>query len=328
MHLTIFGMGLLGSSLARVLKDEHHDTYTITACCHKKETAAKALEFGIVDAATNDAIEAVQHADVVMLCTPLSTYRGIIEEISQHIGERTIITDVGSVKSYTITEILPALQEEQQRIFVPGHPIAGSERSGIEAGSKALFKGKEVILTPLASTEKSAIAKVTCLWYHAGAIVRNMDAEEHDLIYAHVSHMVQFIISSVGKAISQQEQETNDPQLKRFLRLTKTNTNMWRDIAVANAPQISIALKAFKQAYQAIDIKTPFPTRISQAIAAAVPPQYIPYAGTGYQDATSLANTSHELKHDPILFNNTLEQLIQAIEDKNSEGIGGILKRE
>jgi prephenate dehydrogenase len=244
-HLTIIGMGLLGSSLARAIKHAHPQM-CITSCNREQATGHRALELGFANFATSNPEEAVGKADMVMISTPLSAYEQIIPRIAPHLKEGAVVTDMGSVKGKVAGWFKQYLSEAHYPLSVPGHPIAGSEKSGIEAGSEDMFKGKKVILTPTIYTRREAVDRVSSLWGAAGAHVQEMDADIHDNIYAYVSHAVQFIISTAMTSVPCNNALFREsPSYRLFWRIAGSDPQMWEDICRTNHLAINRALKAF-----------------------------------------------------------------------------------
>jgi len=246
-QVTIIGLGLIGSSLARILRDNHL-ARRIIGCSHSPETLAKAKELELIDAGTLIAADAVKRSEMVILCTPLSTYSTIAAQIAPTLKMGAILTDVGSVKQYAIDSITPYLRPGQ--FFIPAHPIAGSEQSGIEAGNLQLFVDKKVIITPATGFHgKAACDKVTHLWEACGASVMLMKAEKHDAIYADVSHAIQMIAYAYALSIEEGHAalicQQADVIFQQFIRLSASEPIMWRDITIANREAIIKAIKHF-----------------------------------------------------------------------------------
>ncbi|HEX5453873.1 MAG TPA: prephenate dehydrogenase/arogenate dehydrogenase family protein, partial [Stellaceae bacterium] len=176
-RVALIGIGLIGSSLARVLRRDSPET-TIVACARRAETLAAARRLGLADETTDDPAAAVAGADLVVLATPLSAYRDIARQIAPALRDGAIVTDVGSVKSAAIEALRPYLPARAH--FVPGHPVAGTEHSGPGSGFAELFRDRWCILTPLPETAPEAVAQVTRMWQAAGMRVVTMAADHHD----------------------------------------------------------------------------------------------------------------------------------------------------
>src|SRR5438552_12698850 len=189
-RVALIGIGLIGSSLARALRRDSPET-EIVACARRAETLDAVRRLAIADAATDDPAAAVAGADLVVIATPLSAYSEIGERIAPALQGGTILTDVGSVKQAVIRDLQPYVPRGVH--FVPGHPVAGTEHSGPEAGFAELFRDRWCILTPSPETAPEAVAKVTALWEMAGMRVTKMAADHHDKVLAVTSHLPNLI---------------------------------------------------------------------------------------------------------------------------------------
>lgn len=285
LHIAIIGFGLLGSSLARALKKIHPNEYYILACNRGQDTLDKALALGIADIATTDVAEAAKEADIVVLATPLSAYGEIISQAVPHLTSSVAITDVGSLQQHAIDAVMPHLTPSLKKRFIPAHPIAGSEKIGIDGGDVELFYGRRIVLTPPENIDPDAEALIHTIWEHSGGQLYHMNARTHDRIYAYVSHMVQAVMMCYALA-KPKVQSSN----ANFMRLTHYNQPMWKDIFAANAPLIKEALEGFCHAFKKIQ-HGPLAHRIAYAVAEAVPTSYLEYAGSGYQSIISIDTT-------------------------------------
>ena len=247
-QITIIGLGLMGSSLARRIKEKGL-ARRIVGCSHSMETLDKAKQLGIIDAAILSAGDAVKRSEVVILCTPLGTYDAIAAEIAPNLKAGSILSDVGSVKGAVIAAVVPHLRQGQ--LFIPAHPIAGSEKTGVDAGVSTLYEGKKVIITPAAGYHgKAACEKISALWEACGARVEVIKPEKHDHIYASMSHAVQMIayayslsLESMGDGVMSAISQQKDDDFQRFTRLCSSDPTMWRDIVSANKIPIRAALE-------------------------------------------------------------------------------------
>jgi len=193
-RVALIGIGLIGSSLARVLRRDSPAT-TIVACARRAETLAAVRRLELADETTDDPAAAAADADLVVLATPLSAYAEIGRRIAPALKRGAILTDVGSVKQAVIRDLLPHVPEGVH--FVPGHPIAGTEHSGPEAGFAELFRGRWCILTPLPETAPEAAAAVAGMWEQAGMRVVTMSADHHDKVLAVTSHLPHLIAYTI-----------------------------------------------------------------------------------------------------------------------------------
>lgn len=235
-HATIIGLGAIGSSLARCFKSRTIARH-ITGYSPNPETREKALQLNIIDSAFPTPMEAVHQSDVVILCSPLNALRDNILQIKYFIPPECIITDTGSVKHSLVESIYRTLLPHQAPFFIPGHPIAGSEKTGIDAGSATLFEGATTVLTPTFQTSHTALQRISEMWEACGSKVSYMTSLKHDDIYAKVSHFPQLL--AFVYAISLKESSlTLDPTLyplyQKFTRLCFSSPALWRDIFLMN----------------------------------------------------------------------------------------------
>jgi cyclohexadieny/prephenate dehydrogenase len=238
--VAIIGLGLMGSSLAMALKGSGTAS-KVFGYGRSADTVATALKLDVIDQGSCELKNAIKDADIIVICTPLGTYKDIATTISKHMKNGAILTDIGSVKHNPSWQILSVLTDEQKQVFVPGHPIAGSEKSGIEGKNPELYHGKPVILTPGPATSQHAIDTVSRMWEICGANTRILDADTHDEAYASVSHLVQLVayasIISIdhygNEAMHQIAQNTNNEFLY-FTRISGSNPLMWGDIFKSN----------------------------------------------------------------------------------------------
>ncbi len=233
--LAIIGLGLIGSSVARGLKGKFH----IIGYNRNAKISAQALKEGVIDEAPEILSDAVQDADIIMLCTPIRYYESICNEISEYIQPGAIITDVGSVKTAVIHKVYNHLPPGVH--LVPGHPIAGKETSGYESGDGRLFVGKKVVLTPLPKTSTQARLEIENLWKDLGSVPEIMTAAEHDKIYAAVSHAPQLLAYAFKMALSHKKYALDkqpEGDFKTALRIANSPPEIWVDIFQLNRTHI------------------------------------------------------------------------------------------
>jgi cyclohexadieny/prephenate dehydrogenase len=250
-RVALIGIGLIGSSLARVLRRDKL-AGEIVVCARSEATRAKALELGIADRVTPDAAEAVRGADLVVVATPLSAYAEIALQIPSALRPGAIVTDVGSVKQAVIRDLRPALPDNVH--FIPGHPVAGTEHSGPEAGFAELFRDRWCILTPLPDTDAEALARVTGLWEQAGMRVVTMDPEHHDKVLAMTSHLPHVIAYTIVGTATDLEDSLKSEVIKfsaggfrDFTRIAGSDPVMWRDIFLNNREAVLEMLQRFSE---------------------------------------------------------------------------------
>ena len=250
-RVAFIGIGLIGSSLARVIKQKKLAKTTI-ACDIEEDARAKALELGIVDEVTADYIEAVHDADLVMLCIPIGAYASISKVIAPHLQSGTIVSDVGSVKMAVVNNVLPNIPDGIH--FIPSHPIAGTENSGPESGFAELFQDRWCIITPLAGTDEKAINRIEKLWESAGMKVQRMDPSYHDKVLAitsHLPHLIAYSIvgtaSNLEEHLKQEVIEYSASGFRAFTRIASSDPVMWRDIFLNNREAVLEILQRFNE---------------------------------------------------------------------------------
>ena len=247
-QLTILGVGLIGGSVALALK-QAGQVSQVTGAGRNLNTLAEAIKLGAIDQATTME-EAVSTADVVVLATPVGQFPRIMQAIVPHLKPDAVITDVGSTKS----DVAAAAREHMGKHlphFVPAHPIAGAEKSGVSAARADLFLGKHVVLTPLPETSPDAIDIVERLWQTCGAKVSQMTPLMHDQVFAAVSHLPHLLAFAL---VAELDNRSNAEQLfgyaaggfRDFTRIAASSPEMWRDISLANKQPLLKELKAYQ----------------------------------------------------------------------------------
>lgn len=250
-RVALIGIGLIGSSLARVIRrDGLADHIAVSA--RTQHTLDIATRLGLADSTSLDARKVVEGADLVVLSVPLGAYGSIASVIGSGVKPGAIVTDVGSVKECVIADVGPHLPEGVH--LVPGHPVAGTEHSGPEAGFAELFAGRYCILTPPPGTDPSAIETVTALWRQAGMIVETMSAQHHDRVLAitsHLPHLIAYTI--VGTATDLEEQLKSEVirysagGFRDFTRIAASDPVMWRDVFLNNRDAVLEMLGRFTE---------------------------------------------------------------------------------
>jgi len=250
-RVAIIGFGNLGSSIARAVR-KFGAVAEVVACDVDAAVLERARELGLADAYVTDPAAAVAGVDLVVICTPVGTYATIARMIAPHLAPGAVVTDVGSVKQAVIHAIRPHMPKGA--VFVPGHPIAGSEKSGPDAGSGDLFEGRFWILTPESGTDPDAVTRITTLWARCGAIVETMSADYHDKVLAvtsHLPHLIAYTI--VGTAFDLEGQEQRDVirfsagGFRDFTRLAGSSPEMWRDVFLNNRESVLEMLQRFTE---------------------------------------------------------------------------------
>lgn len=249
--LTIFGVGLIGGSLALALKNAGY-CETIVGCSRSESHLQRAVELGVIDSYTLDAKEAVKGADVILLAVPMRAIPTILSEIAEHIEADAIITDAGSAKGSVIAAAKNAFNGVLPPNFVPGHPIAGREKSSVEAAIVDLYLGQKVILTPTIETSAEAFFKIKKMWQATGAIVETLAVKHHDDVLAATSHLPHVLAYSLVNTLSKSDYgdavfDYAAGGFKSFSRIASSDPVMWRDICLENKDSILAALNDFQQ---------------------------------------------------------------------------------
>ncbi len=255
-RIAIIGLGLIGSSVARVVR-KHGLAEHISVCARSPETRQAAMDLGLADTVFSDPEKAVADADFVLLCTPLGTYKKLAKGFASSLKPGAIVSDVGSVKESAIRDIGPFMPEGVA--FVPGHPVAGTENSGPYSGFAELFKGRWTILTPPDGTDPKAVEAVTDFWVRSGSMVEIMDAAHHDLVLAITSHLPHLIAYNIVGTADDLETVTESEVIKfaaggfrDFTRIAASDPVMWRDVFLGNRDAVLEMLGRFNEDLSAL----------------------------------------------------------------------------
>ena len=249
-RVAIIGLGLIGGSLARALRRASL-CGSITGYGRRETALQQAVEHGVIDHYSLDVPEAVDGADVVVLATPLSTTENLMRAMNEGLKPDCIVTDVGSAKGVVVAAARNALADRLP-FFVPAHPIAGTEQSGVEASFAELFEDHVVIITPLAETDRDAREKIAVMWRGTGARVVELDVEHHDEVLAATSHLPHVLVYTLIDCLArmQDKQEIFDYAaggFADFTRVASSSPEMWRDICLANSTSLLAVLDRFEQ---------------------------------------------------------------------------------
>ncbi len=248
--LAVIGVGLIGGSLARDLRVLGL-VNEVVGYGRSVANLQLAVELGVIDRAVASVRDAVRGADVVVVAVPVGSIARVLEEIAADLGAQTVVTDVGSVKQSVIAAAHAALGTHIAN-FVPGHPIAGTENSGVGASLEGLFSGRRVILTPTPETDADASARVQALWRTVGADVVLMDAGDHDRILAassHLPHMAAFALMDMLVRMDEHRDifSYSAGGLRDTTRIAASDPVMWRDIVLANKDALADVLRQYHQ---------------------------------------------------------------------------------
>ena len=250
-HVALIGIGLIGSSISHAARRKGL-AGRITGHARTAATRQKALDLGLVDAAFETPAEAVTGADLVILCAPVGVCGPIAAEIAASLSPGAIVTDVGSVKGAIMRDVGPHIPAGVH--FVPGHPIAGTEQSGPEAGFATLFDNRWCILTPPDGANFAAVAKLREFWQALGSNVELMTPEHHDLVLAITSHLPQLIAYNIVGTADDLQTVTNQEVIKfsaggfrDFTRIAASDPTMWRDVFLNNKEAVLEMLGRFNE---------------------------------------------------------------------------------
>jgi cyclohexadieny/prephenate dehydrogenase len=249
--IALVGIGLIGSSIAREIKDKGL-AGSVVVSTRSDATLKRAEELKLGDRYTTSAADAVKDADLVIVSVPVGASGAVAAKIAANLKPGAIVTDVGSTKGSVIAQMGPHMPQGVH--FIPGHPIAGTEYSGPEAGFIGLFKGRWCILTPLPETDETAKAKLRTFWETLGSMVDDMDAEHHDKVLAIVSHLPHIIAYNIVGTADDLEAVTESEVIKYsasgfrdFTRLAASDPTMWRDVCLHNKDAILEMLARFSE---------------------------------------------------------------------------------
>jgi len=240
-RMAIIGVGLIGGSLARILRQQGA-VGEIVGIGRTEPNLQRAVELGVIDRYSQDPCTGVQGADLVFLATPVCSIATVLEKIAPFLAPGCVVTDGGSVKESVVAACEPIMPPGTS--FVGGHPIAGTEKSGVDASFATLFSGKRCIITPTANTDESALQKVARMWELAGSDVVRMDAHKHDRIVAAISHLPHMVAYSLVNAVDGYDRfdesilKYSAGGFRDFTRIASSDPAMWRDISLMNGPAI------------------------------------------------------------------------------------------
>lgn len=249
--ITVIGMGLIGSSIARNIQEKKL-AKTLVAADVNEDVCAKVIELEIADYVTNDLKRGVEDADVIILAVPVGAVAAVAKSIAPYVKPGAIISDTGSVKLSVIEAMEPLIRDDLE--VVPAHPIAGTEFSGPEAGFAELFDGRWCILTPLDNTSIKAVEVMTKLWEACGAQIEIMDAKHHDLVLGITSHLPHLIAYTIVGTANELEDDIKSEVIKfsasgfrDFTRIASSDPTMWRDVFLNNKGAVLEVLQRFTE---------------------------------------------------------------------------------
>jgi cyclohexadieny/prephenate dehydrogenase len=249
--VALIGLGLIGSSLARAMK-KHGLAGHVAGTARSAATRAKAFELGYLDSIHDGPGLCVKDADLVVICAPLGAYAEIGASIRDHLAKGAILTDVGSAKQSVIRDLGPIVPEGVH--LIPGHPVAGTEHSGPEAGFAELFQGRWCILTPPPGSDEVAVEKLAELWRRAGSNIEIMEPGHHDRVLAITSHLPHIIAYTIVSTATDLADATQSEVIKfsaggfrDFTRIAASDPIMWRDVCLNNREAVLEMLGRFNE---------------------------------------------------------------------------------
>ncbi|EXL10429.1 prephenate/arogenate dehydrogenase family protein [Aquamicrobium defluvii] len=249
--IALVGIGLIGSSLARAVRQNGLAGH-IAISTRSADTLRRAEELGLGDTYTTDAAQAVRDADLVIVSVPVGASEAVAKQIAPALKKGAILTDVGSTKTSVIAQMQPHVPQGVH--FIPGHPLAGTENSGPDAGFADLFQNRWCIFTPLPGTDPAALEKLSQFWRRCGANIDTMDADHHDMTLAIVSHLPHIIAYNIVGTADDLETVTKSEVIKYsasgfrdFTRLAASDPTMWRDVCLHNKDAILEMLARFSE---------------------------------------------------------------------------------
>jgi cyclohexadieny/prephenate dehydrogenase len=250
-RVALIGLGLIGSSLSHAMRRAGL-ARRIVGHARTGQTRETALRLGLVEAACETAAEAAEGADLVVLCAPIGAYAALAQEIGPVLRANAILTDVGSVKGAVVRDVGPHVPHGVH--FIPGHPIAGTEHSGPEAGFAELFDGRWCVLTPPPGADRTAVDRLAAFWDACGSHVEIMDADHHDLVLAITSHVPHLIAYNIVNTARHLERVTDTEVIKfsaggfrDFTRIAASDPVMWRDVFLNNKEAVLEMLGRFSE---------------------------------------------------------------------------------
>lgn len=249
--LALVGIGLIGSSIALAARRQGL-VEVISIATRKQQTLDEARDLGLGDVYTLDAAEAVRGADLVIICTPVGAYEGVIKAIAPALEPGAIVSDVGSVKGHVVKVLEQYVPDGVS--LIPGHPIAGTEHSGPSAGFPELFAGRWCVLTPGADVDPAKTEKLVGFWRAMGSQVEVMDAAHHDMVLAITSHIPHLVAYNIVGTVADLEAATQSEVIKfsasgfrDFTRIAASDPVMWRDVFLTNRDAVLEMLGRFSE---------------------------------------------------------------------------------
>ena len=256
----IFGVGLIGGSVALALRKTYPELHIVgigRALQLQDTNLQTALSLGVIDEIGTDLSQALDGATLILIATPVAQTPAILQSILPHLDKNTVITDAGSTKA-DVVGYSTSILGEHARQFVPAHPIAGAEKSGVTAANAGLYVGKNVIITPIENTNQAAINTVSSMWQAAGAVINQMTPEQHDSIFAAVSHLPHLLAFALVEELAARPDAQDffkfaASGFRDFTRIAGSSPEMWRDISLANRDALLEELATYQKQLSVIE---------------------------------------------------------------------------
>jgi prephenate dehydrogenase len=245
--ITVLGVGLIGASFALAMKKKGFCLH-VSGFGRSRENLEKAMARGIIDSFDTDPAAACRDSDLVLFSTPVGSFLDIARRSSSAFKEGSIVTDAGSVKGNLVSEMEKIMPDGVH--FIGGHPIAGSDRSGIESAHEGLFLDARCIVTPTPRSDKAALKKVSDLWTALGAKVITMEPGEHDRIYAavsHLPHVIAYSLVSMVAGIDPSYLEFSGQGFRDMTRIAASSQELWRDVCMLNRENLVEMISVFQK---------------------------------------------------------------------------------
>ena len=249
-RLAIIGVGLIGGSLSLALKQAGAVGHVV-GCGRNVQNLQRGVEIGVIDSYQSSVAEAIKDADMIVVAVPLGAMAMVFEQVRDNLGKDAVVTDAGSAKGSVIKAARMALGDKFSQ-FVPGHPIAGNEKSGVEAGFASLYQNRRVILTPVDETNKDSTQRVDAMWQQCGASIEYLGVEHHDKVLAatsHLPHMLAYAMVNYLSGLNEHDEIFRYAAggFRDFTRIASSDPVMWRDVCLSNGDALLQFIEGYKE---------------------------------------------------------------------------------
>ena len=255
--LVIIGVGLIGGSLSLALKQAGAVNHVV-GCGRNRQNLQKGVDIGVIDSFETSISEAVRTADIVVAAVPMGAMRDVFQQINDGLNNHTVVTDVGSSKR-SVVEVARQTLGDRFAQFVPGHPIAGTEKSGVEAGFATLYQNRRVILTPTEETSPGFVEQIDAMWRDCGAIIEYLDVDHHDKVLAatsHLPHMLAYAMVNYLSSLNDHDEIFRYAAggFRDFTRIASSDPVMWRDVCLSNGSALLELIQGYKEELDMISL--------------------------------------------------------------------------